>query len=137
MTDKKNDIEHKKKFNLRRFISPVFLVMLFISFSMWYLTKLNDEYTAGIPVTVNIGGNEFRVECMATASGRQLLRYRVFQRSRVELGFEDVETTPSVLNTGYYVISPSSLQSAISQANNNIRIVSVGDIPEITYKGGE
>ncbi len=135
MEKNKHDTGQKKKFGLRRFVSPAFLVMLFISFSMWYLTKLDSDYTAEIPVTVNVGGNEFRTRCMVTAPGRQMLSYRVFRRSRVDLDFEDVETTPSVLNPGHYVISPNSLQTAISLANNNIRIVSIGEIPEITYKG--
>ena len=137
MADKKSDIKQKKKLGFRRLVSPAFLVILFISFSMWYLAKLNGDYTAEIPVSVSIGGNELKVTCVASASGRQLLSLRVFRRSRVELDFDDVETTPSMLNPGCYVISPSSLQNAISVANNNIRIISISDIPEITYKGAE
>lgn len=137
MADSKDDANQKKKFSLRWFVSPVFLVMLVVSVSMWYLSKLNGDYTAEIPVMVNIGGNEFKVTCVATASGHQLLSYRLFKRSEIDLTFSDVTTTPSVTNPGYFVIEPSSLQTAISLANNNLRIVSIGDIPEITYNGGE
>lgn len=135
MAEKKNDTKKRKKFSLKRYFSPAFLLILAISFSMWYLTKLNDDYTAEIPVLVNIGGNEFKVTCVATASGHKLLARRVFSRSKLDIPFNGIATTPSVLNPGRYVISPSSLQTAISLANNDIKIISIGDIPEITYKG--
>jgi hypothetical protein len=135
MADRENNIKHKKKFGLRRLVPPAFIVMLFISLSMWYLTKLDGQYTTDIPVTVDMDGNEFKVTCMATASGRQLLLQKVFRRSRINLDFGDIETSPSELNPNRYVISKTSLQNAIQLVNNDIHIVSVGDIPEITRKG--
>ena len=125
----------KKKFNLKQYASPLFLAMLLISFSMWYLTKLSHDYTAEVPVKMNIDGNQFRVTCVAHGSGYRLLSYRVFRKMKLNLGFSEVATTPSVINPGYYVVSPSSLQQVISLANSDLQIISIGDIPEITYNG--
>lgn len=135
MTEKTTGVKQKKKFSIKRYVSPVFILMLLISCTMWYLTKLNHDYTAEIPVKVNIDGNRFRVNCLATGSGYRLLSHRVFNKSKLNLRFSEVSTTPSVINPGYYVVSPSSLQSSISRSNNDIKIEAVGDIPEITYNG--
>ena len=109
--------------------------MLLVSTMMWYLTKLNQDYTAEIPVLVDIDGNKFKVTCVATGSGYSLLSRRVFNKSKINMRFSEVSTTPSVINPGYYVVSPSSLQTAISLSNSGIKIESIGDIPEITYNG--
>ena len=134
--ENKPEVKPRKKFDLRKYVPPAFLLMLVISFSMWCLTKLSHEgYTAEVPVKVNIDGNQFRVECTAKGSGYRLLVRRTIRKSKVVLRFNDVDTTPSVINPGKYVVSPSSLQKAISERNSDIQILSIGDIPEITYNG--
>lgn len=134
--NKTPEIKPRKKFDIRRYVPPVFLLMLAISFMMWYLTKLShDGYTAEVPVRVNIDGNEFRVECVAKGSGYSLLAHRTVRKSKITLRFNEVDTTPSVINPGKYVVSPNSLQKAISEKNSDIQIISIGDIPEITYNG--
>lgn len=109
--------------------------MLLLSFSMWYLTKLSYTYTAQVPVWVDIDGNKFKLTCIVEAPGYRILAHRTFGQSKLNLKFSDVQTTPSVLNEGLYVVNPLSLSSAISLHNSDIRLISVGDIPEITYNG--
>lgn len=124
--------EKRKKFEIKKYVSPIFLVMLAISFAMWYLTKLSANYTdVEVPVIVDVDGNKFRVTCIAEGPGYRLMAHRSFGKSRVNLRFEEVDTTPSVVNPGRYVISPSSLQRAISLRNTDIKIVGISDIPEI------
>ena len=135
MARKASEKEPKKKFNIKKYVSPVFLAMVAISFVMWYLTKLSHDYTADVPVKVNIDGNQFKVTCVAKGAGYRLVTRRTINKSKVTLRFNEVDTTPSVINPGKYVISPSSLQTAISERNSDIQIISVGDIPEITYNG--
>ena len=116
---------------VRRYVSPVFLTMLFVSFLAWYLIKLGHTYTAEIPVTVDVAGNRFVVECVAEGRGYRLVAHRWFPRYPVVLGLKDVQTTPSAVNEGMYEINPLSLQSAISIRNEDVRIISIGEIPEI------
>lgn len=125
----------KKKFNIRKYVSPVFLALLALSFLMWFLTKLSYTYTAEVPVDVDIDGNKFRVTCIAEGVGYRILGHRTFNKSHVTLRFRDVHTTPSVISDGHYVVDPYSLQNAISVRNSDIKIISIGDIPDITYNG--
>ena len=52
----------------RNSVSPIFVLMLFVSFALWYISKLDYDYTTNIPVRVNIDGYKFKIEC--TAEGR-------------------------------------------------------------------
>ena len=45
-------------------ITPVFLVMLGLTFVLWYASKLQYTYTAKVPVYVSIGDERHRVECV-------------------------------------------------------------------------
>lgn len=134
MTAKNRDKNKKRRPYLRKYISPAFLVVLIISFTMWYLTKLSHDYTAEIPVKVEVEGNRFKVVCVAHGSGYRILSHRVFPKSDVSVKFNDLNTVPSTERPGYYVISPASLQQAISLSNNDLTIIAVRDIPEIRPK---
>ena len=105
--------------------------MLVISFIIWYLIKLGYNYTAEVQLPVDIDGNQFRVECIAEGSGYRIIAHRYFRRGDVRIPFRDIQATPSVINTGNFVVNPHSLQNAISARIGDLRIVSVGEIPEI------
>ena len=49
----------------------------------------------------------------------------------LELSWSDLDVSPSAINPGWVVISPYSLQNAISARNTDIKFLSVGPIPEI------
>lgn len=102
---------------------------------MWCMTKLGYSYTAEIPVFVDVDGNKFKVTCVAEGVGYNLFAHRTYRKSRVVLKFSDVDTTPSMVNPGKYVVSPNSLQTAISRRVNDVKINVVRDIPEITFNG--
>ncbi len=126
---KKNVKNYLRRF--KEYLSPVFLVSLFLALVLWYLTKLSYTYTAEVPVEVQVAGNEFQVMCVAEGKGYQIVAHRWFRKGAVTLGLHEVQTTPSAVNQGYYVISPFSLQNAISVRNSDLRIISVGELPEI------
>jgi hypothetical protein len=42
-----------------------------------------------------------------------------------------VEVIPSLANPGYITVSSESLKNAISLGRPNIKIISIGEIPEI------
>ncbi|MCC8020294.1 MAG: hypothetical protein LIO85_11065 [Rikenellaceae bacterium] len=120
------------KGELRKLISPVFVLLLLLSTCMWYLTKLSYTYQSQIPFTVEVEGNRFRVECLAEGTGYRLFAHKYFKANSIHLNIRDIQTTPSVINNGSYVINPYSLQNAISIRTSDLRIISVGDLPEIT-----
>lgn len=120
------------KTELRKLVSPVFLLLLILSTFMWYLTKLSYTYQSQIPITVEVEGNRFKVECVVEGTGYRLVTHKYFKNNTINLNIRDIQTTPSVINNGSYVINPYSLQNAISVRTSDLRIISVGDLPEIT-----
>lgn len=116
---------------LRRFVSPVFLGMLILSFFLWYLIKLGYTYTTELPVNLNIGGREIKATVVAEGVGYRLMSYRFSSRKNISIDWSDVETSLSASNPQAVVISPYSLQNIISMRNPDIRVLSMGTIPEI------
>lgn len=119
------------KRNFRRYLSPAFAVMLLLSFIMWYMIKLGYSYVTEIPVTVDIEGHKFKVTCVVEGEGYNLFANRHYNRRSINLKWSDVEATSSTLNPGAVVITPYSLQNAISVRKPDIKIISMGAIPEI------
>ncbi|MCC8036189.1 MAG: hypothetical protein LIO77_09725 [Rikenellaceae bacterium] len=122
------------KTETRKFVSPVFVALLVLSTLLWYLTKLSYTYQTQIPFTVEVEGNRFNVECVTEGTGYRLVSYKYFKKNVINLNFRDIQTTPSVIKSGSYVINPYSLQNAISVRTADMRIISVGDLPEITLQ---
>lgn len=118
--------------NFGKTLSPSFFVMLFLSFMMWIMIKMGYTYTSEIPVLVNIEGHEVKVTCVVEAEGYNIFANRHYKRRKINLKWSDVEVTPSAVNPEAVVVSPYSLQNAISVRKPDIkRIISVGSIPEI------
>lgn len=126
-----NNFIERIKSTFDKYVSPVFIMLVLLSFVIWYLTKLSYTYQSQVPMYIDIEGNKFRVECLAEGTGYKLFSYKVFRHKVITLKPRDIQTTPSVLNNGNYVITPHSLQNAISIRTSDLRIISVGDLPEI------
>ena len=60
---------------LRRYISPVFLVLLAVSFTLWYISKLNYTYTTDFEVSLDIEGHQMVLPCVGEGKGTTLLGY--------------------------------------------------------------
>ena len=116
---------------LRKYISPAFVVMLVMSFFLWYMIKLGYTYTAEMPVNINIAGHEVKGTVVVEGVGYRLASYRFSNRKNISLDWGDVEVTPSSTDPQAVVISPFSLQNIISMRNPDIRVVSMGVIPEV------
>ncbi len=74
---------------LRKFISVPFLVMLLLSFTLWYAIKLGYTYQAEIPVLVNVDGHVFEVNCMVEGQGTRLFTKRHSKGKPLELSWSD------------------------------------------------
>jgi hypothetical protein len=129
---------------LRKYISPVFLALLAVSFTLLYISKLNYTYTTDFKIKVKVEGERIVVPCVVEGKGTNLFGYGFYTSRRVniplsELNHEVVEV-PVINEQGevdtlakeYKVrISPLSMQDAISVRFSDLKIVSVGDFDDI------
>lgn len=129
---------------LRKYISPVFLAMLAVSFTLWYISKLNYTYTTDFNIKVKVDDQRIVVPCVVEGKGTTLFGYGFYASRRTniplsELNHEVIElpviNEQGVVDTlakNYKVrISPLSMQDAISVRFSDLKIVSVGDFQDI------
>ena len=125
---------------LRNYISPVFVAMLVISFSLWYISKLNYTYTTDFNIKVKVNGERVVVPCVVEGKGSNLVGYGFYASRRVniplsELNYDIVEVPvddEGMLSYEMKVrISPLSMQDALSIRLSNLKIVSIGDFNDI------
>ena len=111
--------------------SPIFVLMLFVSFALWYISKLDYDYTTNIPVRVNLDGYRFKVECTAEGRGSALMAHRFNMVDKTKLSFSRILHAPLAADSCEIVLSPSSLMNAIATTYPEIRIISIGIVPNI------
>ncbi len=118
---------------LRRYISPVFLALLVASFILWYIAKLNYTYTTELPLQVNVDGEKFRVSCVVEGVGTNLFGYRVYMNKRLRVPLTELKyaTIPASDGENRIKIDSLSLHNAISVRLSDIKVISVGSVPEI------
>ena len=129
---------------LRKYISPVFLVLLGVSFTLWYISKLNYTYTTDFNIKVKVDGERIVVPCVVEGKGTTLFGYGFYASRRAniplsELSYEVVEQP--VVNADGIVdslttirkahISPLSMQDAISVRFSDLKIISLGEFADI------
>lgn len=118
---------------IRRSVSPVFIVMLVASFVLWYIAKLNYTYTTEQTFRINVDGQKFEVTCVVEGVGTNLFGYRVYHDKSLRIPLSELRSSSSYdeENYGKIIIEPQSLQNAISVRCTDIKIISIGDVPEI------
>lgn len=125
---------------VRKYVSPVFVMLLIASFTLWYIAKLNYTYTTELEVKVRIGDNRFEVPCVVEGKGTNLFGYAIYTFGRLNIPIEDLVYTElhevrdvgsAPASTKRVHIQPASLLNAISVRLSDIKIRSVGDIPVI------
>lgn len=129
---------------LRKYISPVFLVLLGVSFTLWYISKLNYTYTTDFNIKVKVDGERIVVPCVVEGKGTTLFGYGFYASRRAniplsELSYEVVEQP--IVNADGIVdslttirkahISPLSMQDAISVRFSDLKIISLGEFADI------
>lgn len=117
--------------NIKKYLSPVFLVMLLIAFGLWYIKKLSYTYTTDIPITVSVMGQNLKTRCMAEGTGYNLFAYRHLLSTKVLLDEEDLLPSPGVTGSDVYIIDMFALQNAISVKLSDLRIISVDEPPKV------
>lgn len=118
---------------LHRYVSPVFLALLVASFILWYIAKLNYVYTTEQVVRLNVDGELFDLPCVVEGVGTNLFGYRVYSNKRLRIPLSELKYTTSREegHEGKLILDPQSLQSAVSVRCSDIKIISVGPVPEI------
>ncbi len=126
-------MEQKK---IRRYVSPVFFVMLAVSLVMWWLTQLGRDYSGvEIPVVVKVEGNIFEVECYASGSGYKLASHRLLEPTEVEVAFDELSIMASPVRQGWGIVDPATLATAIARRVHDVKVERVGAVPEILLRG--
>lgn len=118
---------------LRHYISPVFLALLVASFILWYIAKLSYTYTTEQVVHVSIEGQEFELTCVVEGVGTNLFGYKAYANKVLRIPLSELKYKRSH-EEGHeekLVLNPQALQSAISVRFSDIKVISVGAVPEI------
>ncbi len=118
---------------MHRYVSPVFLVMLVASFILWFIAKLNYTYMTEQKVQLLIDGRPVEVTCLVEGLGTNLFGYKVYSNKTLRIPLTELryEVAQEEGHEGKIRIDPQSLQSAISLRYSDIKIISVGEVPEI------
>lgn len=118
---------------MHRYVSPVFLALLVASFILWYIAKLSYTYTTEQTVRVNVDGEPFEVTCVVEGVGTNLFGYRVYMNKTLRIPLAELKYKRSHEegHEGKLQIDPQSLQSAISVRFSDIKVISIGTVPEI------
>lgn len=120
---------------LRKWVSPVYIAMLFAAFVLWYITKLGDSYTTDHEVTVVIDGTEYNVDCTIRGKGTDLIHYTISSsRSRFTIPMNDLTLdNPMEDESGvsYAHVTAESMKLALASRMDNIDVISVGKMPKV------
>lgn len=124
---------------LRRYVSPVFLAMLVASFILWYIAKLGYTYTTEQTVYLNVDGEEFKVTCVVEGIGTNLFGYKAYMNKRLRIPLSELRYVRSREegHEGMLVLDAQSLQNAISVRFSDIKVISIGSVPEIPEPDSE
>ncbi len=125
---------------VERLISPVFIVLLLVSFALWFIMRLSQEYTTSITVDVQLvtdfdanvwaQSEPIPVKLVAKGVGRDLIMYKVGYGQPVSVAVSAL--TLDKENEYVYRISTRSLERAINAKERNFSVVAITDtIPTI------
>ena len=118
---------------MRRYVSPEFMELLVASDILWYIAKFSYTYTTEQHVRLSIDGQRIEVTCVVEGVGTNLFGYRVYMNKTLRIPLDEIKVQRS-REEGHenkYVIEPQLLQKALSTRFSDIKIISIGDIPEI------
>ena len=118
---------------LHRYVSPVFLVMLVASFILWYIAKLSYTYTTDYVVSINTDGEKYKVACIFEGVGTNLVSYHTSLGKSVKIPLSELKYKKSREegHEGMLIIDPQSLQHAIAVRFSDVKVSSIGAVPEI------
>lgn len=128
---------------LRKYISPVFLALFAVSFTLWYISKLDDTYTTDFEIDVDINGKEVVVPCIVKGKGTDLVGYALYTSKNADVSLSELkyDSIPVIRESDSVVVKhkarilPASMQEALAKRFSDLEITSVGLIPDIDFPG--
>ena len=123
---------------LRSYVSPIYVAMLFAAFVLWYSAKLGDTYTTDHEVVVVVDGERLNVDCVIRGKGTNLIGYTLFSHSdEFEIPSTELTFDMDIVDEEgrrLHHIATVSMQQALAARMTGVDIVSVGALPSIPYK---
>ena len=118
---------------IRHYISPVYVVLFVASFILWFIAKLSYTYTTEQTFRVHVGEEKFSVTCVVEGVGTNLFGYRVYHNRNLRIPLDELRAGCSTEegSVGQLIIDPASLRNAIAVRCTDIKIISIGDVPNI------
>ena len=118
---------------LRKYLSPAFLLILGLSFLLWYSFELQDEYSTQIPIRFNIEGTELRTKVAIHGTGYNIVKQRYSSHREIRLTWKDLDRMfrTSAENPDAVVIQPKALQNIIAERYPDMAIDSMSSVPEV------
>ncbi|MFI3292071.1 MAG: hypothetical protein SNG27_02170 [Rikenellaceae bacterium] len=123
-----SSLEMVKK--LRRWVSPVFVMMLFASFVLWYIAKLSYTYTTELKVKVDIEKQDVDIRCVVEGVGTNLFGYKIGGSKSAKIPISELRYTIRPVDS-LLTIENSSLMGALSVRFSDIKIISINSDAEL------
>ncbi len=120
----------------RGIFSPLFVAMLLLATLFWYITKLGYSYTTEIEIDVQIENAHLETSYVAEGIGFKLMGYNLYKGGNIKIPLSELKY--KVIKKGEGVksikVDRNSLFNAITMRFSDIKIHSIGAIPEIEIK---
>ncbi len=109
------------------------LGVAFAAFILWYIAKLSYTYTTEHDVRLLVDGQPLEVTCVVEGPGANLFGYKVYSNKTLRIPLSELkyEVLHGEGHEGKIHIDPQSLQKAVSVRFSDIKVLSVGHVPEI------
>ena len=117
---------------LRHYVSPAFLVLLLASFILWFISKLSSSYVIEETVHLLVEDRPVEVRCVIEGPGSSLFMHRIQSRT-LHIPLEELHyrTLRDPEHAGLLRLDPQTVQQAIAVRMSDVKILSVGAVPEI------
>ena len=115
------------------YITPGYIAMVVAAFTLWYITKLGENYTTEHDVVVVIDGKEYEVGCTVRGKGTNLISYTFANKSSYfvvpaeELSFD--KEVVDEYGRIYRHVTNVSLQQALNARMNDVDVLAVTGVP--------
>lgn len=115
------------------YITPGYIAMVVAAFTLWYITKLGENYTTEHDVVVVIDGKEYEVGCTVRGKGTNLISYTFANKgSYFVVPAEELSFDKEVVDEDgriYRHVTNVSLQQALNARMNDVDVLAVTGVP--------
>lgn len=121
---------------IQKVVSPSFLVLLSISFVLWFVLRLSRQYTTQIDIEVTLSEDydanmavsqeSVWVRVLASGDGRDLIYYKIGLGDEVEVPVSQLKFSKAEGGSGYlYSIDAESMERALNATEKKFTVVAI------------